>query len=237
MITTKLHLAFNSPVDNDVDGITVDQGKLLSDLVDCNWPLIRIANDHGLNLAQLIAWASQKPIRDLLDAADEIANRIAAHKAAQGRTGVIQTLIGQATGLCETTREQEIASRAARSVLRYAAHADRKPRKPRNPGKRIDKLKAILDNAGSYHPAPATPRTSVRAHSTESRNSASPPPFSEFTPGLVGDLPESAVIFPVYPLHDTTSRIGPISPIGPMSPVPDLPPANGHHENGSAHPP
>lgn len=149
MITTKLHPAFNSPIDDDVDGIRVNHNAILADLIECNFSLAQIARNHGLNLAQLIAWAAQKPVRDLLDAADELAARVATHKAAQGRGAAIQTLLGQARGLCETPREQDLASRAARALLRLGP--DRKHRG--SSAKRWSRHKAIAEAAGAAPPS------------------------------------------------------------------------------------
>src|ERR1043165_808256 len=146
MITPKPHARFNSPIDDNIDGVQIDHNKLLADLVHCNHPLIDIATTHKLKLAQLIAWIAQPAVRTLLDAADEAASRIAAHKAAQGATAAVQTLLGQATGLCETTREQDIAGRGARAILRLAPRPGNDPKPP--PVKDAASLKSLLNTTG-----------------------------------------------------------------------------------------
>ena len=180
MITTSQHPAFKTPIDNDVDGIQVNHNKLLADLVHSNNPLIDIAADHKLKLNQLIAWMAQPAVRALLDAADEAANRIAAHKAAQGRTAAVQTLLGQATGLCETPREHTLANSAARAVLRAASPAPTRKRKPA----------ALLDATASPVIPPITQSAPIHG---------GPPP----------QIPEpnsSTLRFPVFPFRPEPNR-------------------------------
>src|ERR1043165_2790795 len=153
MITPKPHARFNSPIDDNIDGVQIDHNKLLADLVHCNHPLIDIATTHKLKLAQLIAWIAQPAVRALLDAADEAANRIAAHKAAQGATAAVQTLLGQAVGLCESTREQGLANSGARAILRFTT-------KPAQARKRPAALKSAAGappQATPNSPAPLAP--------------------------------------------------------------------------------
>ena len=160
MITTKLHPAFNSEIDDNVDGIQVDHNRILADLVESNLTLVGIARDHKLNLSQLIAWAAQPAIRALLAAAAELAHCVADLKATQGRAGAVETLIRHTTGLCETPRDRDLASRAARTLVRIS-----QPPKPRSPRKVQDTSPPPSEGAGAKIAAAAgaVPAPSLQA--------------------------------------------------------------------------
>ena len=130
MITTQLHPALNTPIDDSIDGIQVDHNRIIADLVESNFNLVGIARDHKLKLTQLIAWAAQPAVRALLEAANELARCISDFKALQARAGAIETLVRHATGLWETPRDRDLASRAARTIVRITAPA--KPARHRN---------------------------------------------------------------------------------------------------------
>ena len=150
----------------------------------------------------------------------------------------IQTLLGQAIGLCETIREQEIASRAARTILRF--HAQPKPRDRKRTTRRGpspgSKAAALRDAAGASNSA------------SPSQGAPAWAPSVAESPNHVADSPESpphprapSLRFPVFPFRPqprSAPSLNPISPIGPMGPMsPILPdPEQQAHRNGH-HPP
>lgn len=77
MINAPIHFAFNSVV----GGVRIDGEGLLADLLEHGpW---RAARRHGLGVEELVVWAAQPGVRALLDAADELADRVARHRAMQ----------------------------------------------------------------------------------------------------------------------------------------------------------
>ena len=117
MLTTTLHPAFQTPIESEIDGKAVNTNALLSDLLQSPGALTDIAREHKLILQQLIVWCDQPAVRTLLDQADALAARIAAHKTAQGRPAAVPALATHAQ-LWETVKDRETAGRAARSLLR-----------------------------------------------------------------------------------------------------------------------
>lgn len=156
MINSTLHPALKTPIDNNVDGKEVNANRLLADLLQCNHSLVEIALEHKLTVIQLVAWADQPGVRSLIDAVDELANRVANHKAAHGRQAAIQLLTGHASGLCETPRDRELASRAARSLVRI------KPIEAKSQAASDSEPSAPLRRRRSRVPVPTSPETGDR---------------------------------------------------------------------------
>ncbi|MBX3378179.1 MAG: hypothetical protein KF678_14385, partial [Phycisphaeraceae bacterium] len=129
LTSTHLSQAF----DNTIDDVTVDHNRLLSDLLDSNLPLIDIALNHKLTLAQLLVWSSQPAVRHLLAAAAEVHALRANFTLAQSRHIAITLLSDHCRTLSQTPRDRDLASRAARSLLR-AGQVDPPPAHQSGPG-------------------------------------------------------------------------------------------------------
>ena len=184
MLTTTLHPAFQTPIETEIDGIKVNTNALLSDLLQSPGALIDIAREHKLTLLQLIVWCDQPAVRNLLDQADALAARIAAHKSAQARPGAIHTLATQ-TQLLETVKDRDTARKSARVLVGLPAPTHSEPQ----------------PIAEIHLPRPAR---IPRKHPANSRRAALPVPTD---PGL------DSIRIPVYrfrPAIGPMSSIGPI---------------------------
>src|ERR1043165_810321 len=179
MITTKLHPAFKAPIDNNVDGVEIDQNRLLADLAESNHPLVSIARGHKLRLDQLIAWITQPAIQALLDFADAVADRIAAHKAAQSRPSCIETLTHHTIGLCANAKDHELASRAARTIIQVSNPPKSKSRsKPPKDASRDSKPPVETPIRPPQLPEPIDPIDPTDA----SPSTTTPPPLAPSQP-------------------------------------------------------
>ncbi len=131
MLTTHNHPSFQTPIDNQIDGITVNADELIIDLLAADRPLLQIAMTHKLTLSQLTVWYAQPAVRALLDALDELATRRAESTAIHARHAAIVVLKEQAVSLCETPRALELAGKAARTLVRLSKAST--PSAPRPP--------------------------------------------------------------------------------------------------------
>ncbi len=135
MLTTTSHPSFQTPIDNQIDGITVNADQLIIDLLAADRPLLQIAQTHKLTLSQLTVWYAQPAVRALLDALDELAKRRAESTAIHARHAAIVVLKEQAVSLCETPRALELAGKAARTLVRLSkapAQTAPRPSEPAN---------------------------------------------------------------------------------------------------------
>ncbi len=106
-------------IDSVIDDIKLDVGAILGELTESTYTLNQIARNHKLSLPQLVAWCRQPAVRKFLDEADELDHRRAATKAAHSRQLALTVLIEHCNIMSEAPRDREIASKAARSLLRY----------------------------------------------------------------------------------------------------------------------
>jgi hypothetical protein len=205
MLTTTLHPPFQTTIDNQIDGKTVDPDRLLGDLLQSGQQLLQVAKDHGLSLRQLIVWIKQPGVQALLDEADAAAARIAEHMAAQARPGAVHSLTTQ-TMLIESVKDRETAAKACRAILRI-------------PIRETEPNEAPLAPIGQLRiPKPPRPRVSAspRPPHKHPTNHRRPRDLLLTDPTVHQD----SLTIPVYRFRpDSKPPIGPMSPIGPIRPI------------------
>src|ERR1043165_2247652 len=209
MLTTSLHPAFQTPIENEIDGKTVNTNNLLSDLLQSPGALTDIAREHKLTLQQLIVWCDQPAVRTLLDQADALAARIAAHKTAQARPGAVHVLATQ-TCLLETVKDRENARKAARTLVSLPADAPTTGPQPIAEMRLPCRARSSRPHtAGTRRaPMPSEPPSSVRIPVYRFRLSANP----MMAPGFAG------------PIQPTPSEVIDSAPSAGAVPDPATPP-------------
>lgn len=155
-------------IDSVIDDIKLDVGAILGELIESTYSLNQIARNHKLSLPQLVAWCRQPAVRKFLDEADELDHRRAATKAAHSRQLALTVLIEHCNIMSEAPRDREIASKAARTLLRFKPNSHSEP----SDTSRRSKLDPLLPTAESPAPAPAANAPS--GSSTEPAVNASP---------------------------------------------------------------
>ncbi len=182
MLTTTSHPSFQTPIDNQIDGKTVNTDELIIDLLAADRPLLQIAQAHKLTLSQLTVWFAQPAVRALLDALDELANRRAESTAIHARHAAIVVLKEQAVSLCETPRALELAGKAARTLFRH------RPTPTTAPPPMNNNNPPEHQQPSSQEPTPPQPTTQEPQPKRAAKRRAQPNPRTHATPNTAPNV-------------------------------------------------
>lgn len=156
-------------IDSVIDDIKLDVGAILGELIESTYSLNHIARNHKLSLPQLVAWCRQPAVRRFLDEADELDHRRAATKAAHSRQLALTVLIEHCNIMSEAPRDREIASKAARTLLRFKSDAGSEPSGTNR------RSKSDTSQPTAESPARTPAAKAPNGSSTEPAGNASPP--------------------------------------------------------------